>query len=52
MTNLRSSDEEATKLQVNMRDLKLGVPFKDGYLKAEILNKPGYLKAEIINKPS
>ena len=40
MTNLRSKAERVPKQQVNMKDLELGVPFKNGYLKAEIINKP------------
>ena len=40
MTNLRSKGENAQKLQVNMKDLEFGVPFKNGFLKADILSKP------------
>ena len=40
MTNLRPKGEIAAKLQVNMKDLEIGVPFKNGFLKADILNKP------------
>ena len=39
MSNFRSKDDQEPKVQVNMEDLKLGVPYKNGYLKAEVFDK-------------
>ena len=39
MSNFRAKDDKQPKIQVNMKDLKKGVPYKNGYLKAEIVDK-------------
>ena len=44
MTNFRAKDDKGPQIQVNMKDLQLGTPFKNGFIEAEIIDK--YLNFE------